>query len=727
MAPELATKITAALGSWGRPPDDVARVALALAVAALIVALLGRGSSLVGLGPHPLPRRLFLWITAFGAALLSIFYIAHYLRGGPRIVDATTYFLQGRALSHGDLAWTPLEPSASFRGRFLVYREGAEGAVLGGIFPPGYPLLLAIGFAFGAPMVVGPAIAAALVVTTYRLARAIAVETIGAGGEHAGTVEAVARGAALLSMVCAALRYHTADTMSHAATALGVTIALERALRGRAGAAGLAMGLVAATRPVSAVPIALVAAALVAGSADGRARRLRALALGSLPGVLLLLLASHSVTGAWGASAQKMYYALSDGPPGCFRWGFGEGTGCLNEHGEFVAARLPRGYGAVEAAGTTLRRLKMHLLDVASFEPLALVVLAPLARGRDGRPRSRAVVAATALLGLHLLAYAPFYFDGNYPGGGARLFADLLPVEHALLALGVARIARGALLRATFAVLGLSLGGFAVHAAFEHVQLAERDGGRPMFEPDVLSRQNVTSQALVFVDTDHGFSLGHDPAARPRTGVVVARLRNDDRDRLVYDALDHPTTYLYKLEPAPPPAGAPATGPGSPPPAPGAVVPQLVPWAPPALGEPLRFEAEAEWPALAQENGFAAPAFSKEPCASNGKVLVVTPTPVTGVAQVTITVPVPADGRYEIAPRAVQDSSVPHSVPRGEAISAGILRIGDQHWEWVDVPSGSCADLPVRVVQLKAPSAHVKIEARGGAVALDRLTLKKLP
>jgi len=31
-----------------------------------------------------------------------------------------------------------------------------------------------------------------------------------------------------------------------------------------------------------------------------------------------------------------------------------------------------------------------------------------------------------------MLAYVPFYFDGSYPGGGARLFADVLPLEHVL-------------------------------------------------------------------------------------------------------------------------------------------------------------------------------------------------------------------------------------------------------------------------------------------------------
>src|SRR5205814_594800 len=158
----------------------------------------------------------------FVAALLSVFYIALYLRGGPRIVDATTYFMQGRALSHGDFAWNVAEPTSSFRGRFLVYREAGGEGVMGGIFPHGYPILLALGFGMGAPMVVGPAIAAALVVATYRLARAIAEESIAPATLRSSPasrdlVEGVARAAALVSVVCGALRYHTADTMAHGA------------------------------------------------------------------------------------------------------------------------------------------------------------------------------------------------------------------------------------------------------------------------------------------------------------------------------------------------------------------------------------------------------------------------------------------------------------------------------------------------------------------------------
>ncbi|AKU99923.1 hypothetical protein AKJ09_06587 [Labilithrix luteola] len=725
--PTLA-KITAVLGTWGKPPDVPAKVALGMAAVLALAALFGRGRSILGIGEHVLPRRLFLALTAFVTALLSLFWIAFYLRGGPRIVDATTYFLQGRALSHGDFAWPVLEPSASFRGRFLIYRDG----VMGGIFPPGFPLLLAAGFTIGAPMIVGPLLAAGIVLATYRLARRFA--------EQSGATELaepIARTAALFSMVSATLRYHTADTMSHGATALGIALALSFALERRPGLAGLAVGAVLATRPVSALPIGIVCTViLLTSAAPRRDVGVRAL-LGLLPGVVLLLASQKAVTGHWLESSQRLYYTLSDGPPGCFRFGFGVGTGCVNEHGEFVEARLPHGYGVLAAAGTTLRRLRMHLTDIANFEPLALLVFVPLLRpwraeGSAGKPRrSKAVVMALVLVGLQVLAYAPFYFDGNYPGGGARFFADVLPVEHALLALAIATLASRRFQHAAFATLGVALAGFAIHLSFDHEQLADRDGGRPMFEPDVLTRANVAA-GLVFVDTDHGFSLAHDPEANVKKNVLVARLRNDDRDRLLFDKLDHPPTYLYKFE-TPKPA-APADAPPSPP---SETTASVAPWAPPAFTDSMRFETEAEWPPLAQSGGFAAPAFT-EGCASQTRALVVTPSTADGTASATVSVPVPEAGRYSVVPRIVHGAHVPHTEPRGQGHIKGGLRfeVGAHAspanagkpavWSW-NVANHGCLDLQAIEVDLAPPSATVVIEATGGPVAVDKITLRKIP
>lgn len=742
----LPQKTAVLLGTWSQPPDLPAKIALGLAALVAIAALFGRGRSLLfghddgTAEERRVDRRRFLAIFGIAAGLFSIAYVSIYLRGGPRIVDATTYFLQGRALAQGDLAWTPLEPSASFRGRFLLYREeGPDAPSLGGIFPPGYPLLLAFGFMLGAPMIAGPLLAVGLVVATYRLAKALAKDALPA------LAEPIARAAALLSLFSAALRYHTADTMSHGAAALGITVALDCAIRarqartgkrtlrredqspfdggrGEALLAGLAIGYVVATRPVSAMPIAIVVAWLLrparhhapAEKDDAPRSRLGLLALlGMVPGVFLLLLSQRAVTGSWIESTQRMYYAISDGPSGCFRWGFGQGAGCLFEHGEHVDARLRGGYGLLEAAMTTLRRLRHHLLDVANLEPLALLVVVPaLLRGRLAKTAT-GILPATALVGLQILAYAPFYFDGDYPGGGARFFADVLPVEHALAALAIAMLAARAravdraFTRGAFAVFALALAGFGIHASYEHGKLRDRDGGRPMFEPDVLARASLTS-GLVFVDTDHGFALGHDPHARPSDRVLVARLRNDDRDRMLFESLGRPPTWRYDLE-APVPPSVEHT-------------PKLTPWAPPESGDRLRIEAEAEWPALEQEHGFAAPAWT-DGCASGSRALVVTPEPGQR-AKVTIELPVPSAGRWAVEVSTVNGASVPFA-PKPSAVAEGALAIGAERWTW-KADGDTCKTLPVKELDLAPPHAIVTIEASGGPIAIDYVAIRKV-
>lgn len=670
----MTGRLAAVLGTWSAPPDLIAKIALGVAVVIVLLGLV-KDPPLLRDGS---PRR-FLAVTGGIAALLSIAYISTYLRGGPRIIDASTYFLEGRALSHGDMAWTPLSPSASFRGRFLIYEDGH----LGGIFPPGYPLLLVFGFWIGAPMIIGPLLAGAIVVATYRLAKTLSND------------EAVARAAALLSVVCATLRYHTADTMSHGATALGIAIALDFALRKRAFVAWLAVGYVVATRPVSALPIGLVVAALTLRSEKPRAL------LGLLPGVGLLLLHQHAVTGAWLTSTQRMYYAISDGPPGCFRWGFGSGTGCVFEHGDFVNARIPDGtFGAGAAFLTTIRRLHHHLLDVANFEPLALLALVPAFKMR-GNP----VRLATALIGLQVLAYAPFYFDGDYPGAGARFFADLLPVEHVLVMLGVKALAKN-VERWLHIVIGVACVGFAVHGAFEHVKLRDRDGGQPAFEPDVVTARDV-KKALVFVDNDSGFNLAYDPGVTSaKEGIVYARIRDDDRDRMLFESLDRPESYKYVR-------------------ADGIRGPVLVPWSPPLYDRTYRFEAEPEWPVLAQTGGFAVPGWSQG-CASGKRALVLTPSDTQTRATADFELPVPSEGTYEVGVK-VANTSIPFAKTTGAATPAsqGTLSINEAA-TFIWAPPRTCSDLPTQTVKLSPPSARLRLTAEGGAFSVDAITLRNL-
>lgn len=565
--------MTPGLNSFGLPPDGPAWAALAVAAGAVLVALLPQATRERVLRPllaHP--RRAVL-LLALTAALLSWGYVLHYLRGGPRIIDATSYFLEARAMAEGKLVFSTPLPSGSFRGRFLVTPPGSTA--LGVLFPPGYPAVLALGFLFGAPLAIGPVLAAALVVVTYALTLRLFQRP------------KLALLAAALSVSCAALRYHTADTMAHGLSALLLAAALLFALQGNRWLllAGLSAGWLCATRPVTG-GVALV---LVTGIVlrDRQLRRLPWVLLGSSVGLLLLLAHQHATTGQLLGSSQLRYYSLSDGPPGCFRYGFGAGVGCLFEHGDFVRARLPQGFDLLAALGTTGRRLLHHGLDVANAEPLALMVPFAVARAlRDAR--LRIPVAGVVLV---LLAYVPFYFDATYPGGGARLYADALPLEHALVAWGVYELSL-----ARFA-LPLALAGFALRGSYAHVALAEREGGRPMFEPEVLARAGV-DQGLVFVHTDHGFNLGFDPDARR---LQVARRRDDAHDWVLWESLGRPPVYRYDFDPFTPSSN-----------------PRIEPLTlrPPATP---RFEAEAEWPPLAVSKGWAMPVFAG--CASGGRAL----------------------------------------------------------------------------------------------------------
>ena len=690
--------LRAVVGVWGPPDGAVATCAVVLGLALAAAAVTAPERRTLEQIVLASPRRAFLWGGCGLAAALSLGYVAVYLRGGPRIIDATTYLLEARSLAAGAFTFPAGFPSASTRGRFLLYDE-TSGA-LGGLFPPGYPLLLSLGVRAGAPMVVGPLLAAALVDATRALGVAAAAEL----GAPEPARERVGRVAALFSVTSACTRYHTADTMSHGASALYVACGLVALLawrrapsRGAAACVGLALGALVATRPVSALPLGLVAVATLAlsgGAALTRRARLTGLGLmaaGLLPGLALLLAWQRALTGSLVGSPQLLYYARSDGPPGCFRYGFGRGVGCLFEHGEFVRHNLARGYGPLAALGTTARRLKMHLADAANLELFFPVVLAPLFTERR-RAVARLLGAALAL---QVLAYAPFYFDGNYPGGGARFFADSLPVEHALLALALARPrprapwGEAGALAAPWLGLALSLLGFGVHARFEHEALAAREGGAPFYVPDLATRAGVTG-GLVFIDSDHGFALGHVPTPggeRPR-GPLVLRRRGDDHDWLAFVACGRPESWAYRHE-----DGA----------------PRLTPWAPPAPEGPLRFEAEADWPPLAQDGGYAAPAWMAG-AASGDRVLTLTPTEHDRRASMALALPAPSAGAFALTPRVF-----------GAVGATGRVRAGGAEWSFAG--EARLVELPTKRVALPSGEGRLVVEAEGGPVALDRVLL----
>ena len=585
-------------------PDDVPRiaaVALAVASALLLPQLLTT-------------RRRVRWLQASMpplAALLSAAYVVYYLRGGPRIIDATSYFLQGQALAQGMLSIPLFEPEHAELGRFLLRTTASGTPASSVIFPPGYPAVLALGFMIGAPLAVGPVIAALLTMATMSLTRRLGCILT----RDASALERWVALAGLLSALCASLRYHTADTMSHGLTALCFTLAMSAALasldgqsRTSALGVGACIGLASATRPVTALAL-IVCVGLI--TAHHR-KSWKAWAMtAALPGIALWLAHQHAATGGFITTPQGAYYALSDGPPGCFRYGFGQGIGCLGEHGDFVRHNLAEGYGAWAAVGTSARRLQMHVSDVlGSWLLFPLVVGGALAAWR--RRELRAVAVAPLV---QLAAYAPFYFDGNYPGGGARMLADVIGVEHGLAIAGIAALARWrswSLERVGAGTVGIGLLGFAVHLGSHHVQLRDREGGEPMFEP---LGQPMATPLLLFVDTDHGYNLARAWALE-QPGVRVARFKGDDHDWLTWHRAGRPTAvrYHYRWNEA------------------GLGQSWLQPFAAQKRPDPLTIEGESLWPARRMEAGWTWASHVPYPCASAGRVHALHPSSNTGSA-----------------------------------------------------------------------------------------------
>ena len=692
------------LGTWSRPPDRPSQVALAVGAVLLIVALVPGGprwlgSMLEATGAVELKRRRrFLFVASFVAAFLSLGYIAFYLRGGPRAPEAATYWLQGRAISHGKLAWPAPDPTASFRARNLLLTVPDR---LSGIFPPGFALLLGPAFLLGAPMLIGPLLAAALVPATWLLARELAASA----GEDDARVEWIGRIAAVLSLVSAALRYHTAESLPQGAAAAALTVALASALRGRRtleprlfAVSGLAFGFLLATQPTSAIGVGVALLAMVLTLGDGAReprqprdfrQRLRVLAWtcgAALPGLALLLAANRAAVGHAFASPAA-YYAARFGPA------------------------APATVGTKAALMDVLRRVRANLADVANFEPIALLPLLLLQRDVRRRAGFGALAAAGVVAFQVLLAPPIGAGEGTFPDVGPNALAAVLPVEHALiaLALGLA-VPRAWLGSAAAATVALALGGFALHTSHEHARMAAAGLGRPHYEPDV-AREAGATHGLLFFDDDEGYELANDPGATASHNLEAVRIRGDDHDRLLFDMLGRPPSHRHVSS---------HTG------------HSVSSWSPNG-GDTWRFEAEADFPPVGAPNpavGHAEVVDAIGTCASDAHALAVVP---TGASEASVTIELPVPRGALPAPRRTW-MVMPRTFQRGGPGTADLALVTTPggpplaQWSWTDATRGaaSCVDLPGKPVELGGDTtrAWLIITARGGAVTLDRTTLR---
>jgi len=323
------------------------------------------------------------WLFTAGAALLAGVLATTFsllaLHGGPNLIDGMAQLLHARFLAEGRLAGPvgPLLPA------WHLQQALPTGAGWVSQYPPGHPLLLAVGLRLGAPFLVGPLLLAVAVAATAAAATRLLPGR-----------PAMVRAAVLLLALSPFAVAHAGAYMSHTpAMALGALAVWAAARRDRLGgalAAGLAVGAAGAVRPLYAVALAGVLGVwLLTGPGGGAARLRRA--------------AAFAVGGVPGALAVAAYNARFFGAP--TRFGYEAALGPASGLG-FGLDPWGNSYGPVEALGylsAELVALAVHLVEAPL--PLLLVPALWLLLVPRLAPGERLVVAWALVPVVALVAY----------------------------------------------------------------------------------------------------------------------------------------------------------------------------------------------------------------------------------------------------------------------------------------------------------------------------------
>ncbi|HSB90172.1 MAG TPA: hypothetical protein VLD63_09125 [Anaerolineales bacterium] len=357
-------------------------------------------------------------LLAAAAAAASLYVSAMVFERMPHVEDEFANLWQAEVMARGRL-WieSPREP-ASFVVPFVVDHDGRRF----GKYPPGWPALLALGAAADAPYLVNAGLAALAVWLTFRL-----------GARLAGTIAGLL--AALLLATSPMILMLSGSMMSHVWTVV-LTLAwmlawfdlfpegggpARQPARLLVSVAGLSLGVMALTRPLTALGVALpfAPAALVSLIRGGVARR-HVIGIGVLAAAVagLLLVWQWAVTGNALLNPYTLWWPYD-------RIGFGPGIG-----------PLPEGHTLKQAILNTHHSLFAWQHDLFGWPYLSWILipvgLMALRKRRD------AWVSAAILPSLVLVHLA--YWVGSWLLG-PRYFVEAVPALAAVSAAGVTRLA----------------------------------------------------------------------------------------------------------------------------------------------------------------------------------------------------------------------------------------------------------------------------------------------
>jgi hypothetical protein len=345
-----------------------------------------------------------------GAALIAVFV----LERAPHVHDEIAYLFDARSLAAGRRTAAPPPVPDAFPAPQWIEIE-ADRAY--GVFPPGWPLILALGVLAGMPWLVNPILSGGSALLASRLGLRTSAPAAGMG-----------RAAAWLLALSPFVLFLGGSFMAHTAAMMWTTLAMvsylgyvERPAIFPAMAIPLAGALLFLTRPFDAAALlaAIAADALIGHRArGGRALAGLGLALlisGLAAGGVLTLLDNSRVTGAAFVPPVSRYFDTHY-HPGANRLGFGADVGLTWDFS-------PPGHSPLEALWNlclNLEHLNRHLLGWPSGSlVLVLIFLLGASKSRGEKlllVHGAAVLFLYSLYWYHGVAYGPRFLTALVPG-----------------------------------------------------------------------------------------------------------------------------------------------------------------------------------------------------------------------------------------------------------------------------------------------------------------------
>ena len=346
----------------------------------------------------------------------------------PHVSDSITYYFMAKMFAAGHLSL----PEQAWP-EFVTYHFFIDDGRMYGIFPPGWPLVLAPGMLLGVPWLVTPLLSGGLALVTVWLARRLISEP-------------AARLTPVIYLFSPFFLFQGSEYMAHPLAALltaGGALIMARAWQQRnlspwlSALLGFCAGWLLMTRPLEGVIGAAVLAAFGLGTLATRRLRLRQLVPAATVSLLLLVALlgyNHHLTGSSMLFPQDLFFIKTDPSPKCHSLGFGEFIGCITEHGPDV---YEDGYNPANAWTTTHRRLASLYTHFMGWPLLVLLPVLALLLIR----RRRTAVGLWLWFILWTGVYALFYYHGNCYG--PRMLYAAFPALVMLAAMVLSHIGDG--------------------------------------------------------------------------------------------------------------------------------------------------------------------------------------------------------------------------------------------------------------------------------------------